>query len=293
MSEILSSRAAIEAQYNAIKEKAASSNTNQVSNEERLKKFFTVTLPKGVKTGQKRVRILPSKDGLSPFVQQKFHEILVDKKWTKLWDPEQEGKRSPLNEIRKMLLSTGKDSDRELARGFQSRDFFIVKLIDRDAEQDGPKFWRFKHSYKGDGIFDKIYPIFKNSPNDIDDPKLGCDLLVTLVTTKSNNGKEYTMVTSIIPVAPSPLSEDEAKAQEWLSDPLTWNDVYSKKDENYLLIVAKGETPMWDVDKKAYYSKEEREKTEEQTFGGAPNGDTTPEITDEQVNEEPSDDLPF
>lgn len=292
MTDRLSSRAAVEAQYNKLKEKAASSNANKVTKEEREKKYFTAVLPKGVKTAEKRIRILPSKDGTSPFFQQKFHEMLVDGKWLKLWDPAQEGKRSPLNEVREMLLSTGKEDDRILARDYQARDFFIVKLIDRDAEDDGPKFWRFKYAYKGDGVFDKIYPIYKNAKNDIDDPELGKDLIVTLTLTKSNNGKEYTTVTSVIPADPSPLSEDKSKTAEWLADSLIWSDVYVKRDENYLGIIARGEKPLWDAENKKFYSNEESETT----IGGNPVSETTEELTnvaDDQDNEEPADDLPF
>ena len=288
MTEKLSSRAAVEAQYNALKDKAASSNANKVSKEERDKKYFAAVLPKGVKTAEKRIRILPNKDGLSPFFQQKFHEIQVDGKWMKIWDPAQEGKRSPLNDVRDMLLSTGKEEDRTLARDYQSRDFFIVKLIDRDAEEDGPKFWRFKYAYKGDGVFDKIYPIYKNAKTDIDDPLLGRDLIVTLALTKSNNGKEYTTVTSVISDDPSPLSEDKTKAAEWLADQLIWSDVYAKRDENYLDIVARGEKPMWDPDNKKFYSAEQTETT----IGGTAS-EPISEIADEQENDEPTDDLPF
>jgi hypothetical protein len=288
MTNKVSSREAVEAQYNALKEKAASGNTNKVSKEEREKKYFTAVLPKGVKIAEKRIRILPNKDGLSPFFQQKFHEIQVDGKWLKIWDPAQEGKRSPLNEVREMLLATGRDEDRILARDYQSRDFFIVKLIDRDAEDDGPKFWRFKYAYKGDGVFDKIFPIYKNAKNDIDDPELGRDLIVTLTLSKSNNGKEYTTVTSVISADPSPLSEDKSKAAEWLADKLIWSDVYAKRDEEYLKIVASGEKPLWDAENKKFYSQEPSETT----IGGNPVSSTA-HLYDEQANEEPDDDLPF
>ena len=35
------------------------------------------------------------------------------------------------------------------------------KLEVISKEEDGVKFWKFSHSLKGDGIFDKIYSIFK------------------------------------------------------------------------------------------------------------------------------------
>lgn len=41
--------------------------SNQMSQDERMKKYFTTLLDKNSRTGQKRVRILPTPDGSSPF----------------------------------------------------------------------------------------------------------------------------------------------------------------------------------------------------------------------------------
>lgn len=275
---------AVLAQYE--KNKQATSSNNKVSQEERLKKYFTTVLPKGTKTLEKRIRILPTKDGTSPFVEVKFHEIQVDGNWVKLYDPAQEGKRSPLNEVRESLLMTGEPSDKELARDYLSRKFYIVKVIDRENEQDGPKFWRFKHNAKQEGVLDKIIPIWRNK-GDITDPEKGRDLILTLTLTKSNNGKEYTVISSIIPDDACPLHTDSDVANEWLEDELVWTDVYAKKPEEYLEIVAKGETPKWDSDGKKWYS----DSTEETSFGS--NGSKHEEDEDPQASEIPDDDLPF
>ena len=93
-----------------------SGNKNRVSQEERLKRYFTTVLDKGKTTGEKRVRILPTKDGSSPFVEVKFHELQVDGKWLKLYDPAQEGKRSPLNEVHDNLKLSGTQEDFELSK---------------------------------------------------------------------------------------------------------------------------------------------------------------------------------
>ena len=39
----------------------------QISKEELFKKYFNLILPKGVKEANKRIRILPTTDGSSPF----------------------------------------------------------------------------------------------------------------------------------------------------------------------------------------------------------------------------------
>jgi hypothetical protein len=276
------------AQYEKSKS-AASGSSNKVSQEDRMKKYFTTILPKGVRSVEKRIRILPPADGGTPFVPVKFHEIQVDGKWTKLYDPAQEGKRSPLNEVYDSLMMTGVQEDRDLARNYRSRGFYIVKVIDRDNEQDGPKFWRFKHNTKADGVLDKIHPIFRTK-GDVTNPETGRDLILTLSLTKAGNGKEYTTISSVIPDDPAPLHTDESIAQQWMNDELTWADVYSKKGEDYLEMIARGEVPRWDSDLKKWSSN----STGEATIGGT-STPSTPTVTyqDPQDDEESNDDLPF
>lgn len=275
---------AVQAQYE--KNKNAASGSKFASQEERMKKYFTTILPKGSEGEERRVRILPTKDGSSPFSEVFFHEIQVDGKWVKLFDPKQDGKRSPLNEVRENLEATGIESDKEIAKNYRSRKFFVVKLIDRDHEQDGPKFWRFKNNSKAEGVFDKIFPIWKNK-GDITDPVKGRDLTLSLALTTSGNGKVYTTINSIIPEDPSPLHTDPEIAKKWIEDTLVWSDVYSKKPEEYLEMVANGGTPKWDPNTKKWVSG----STAEETIGGSAPAD----LPDPQADEEPEseDDLPF
>lgn len=269
------------------KNKKAAGGSKFTSQEERMKKYFTTVLPKGSEGEERRVRILSPKDGTSPFVEVYFHEVQVDGKWVKLFDPKQEGKRSPLNEVKESLEATGIETDKELSKSYRSRKFYIVKLIDRDHEQDGPKFWRFKHNSKSEGNFDKIYPIFKNK-GDITDPEKGRDLILSLSLTTSGTGKVYTTINSVIPEDPSPLHSDPEVAKKWLADTLVWSDVYSKKPEEYLDMVAQGETPKWDKDLKKWVNG----STSESTIG---NESSTPTAIpeDPQAENEPDEDLPF
>jgi hypothetical protein len=281
----MSTLEAILAQYQK-NTQAASGSRNNVSQEERMKRYFTTLLPKGSQGEERRIRILPTSDGSSPFVEVYFHEILVDGKWVKLYDPAQEGKRSPLNEVREGLLLMGDDKSKELAKQYRSKKFYIVKVIDRDNEQDGPKFWRFKHNAKKDGIFDKIYPIFQKKGN-ILDINTGRDLTLFLTLTKSGNGKDYTSINTIMPEDPSPLHTDESIAQSWMDDNLTWSDVYSKKGEDYLEMVAKGEVPRWD----SVTSKWVSNSSSEETITGGTTKQTA--IVDPQEDDETEEDLPF
>ena len=276
---------AVLAQYEKNKNATGGNNDNKISSEDRLKRYFTTVLQKGSKGEERRIRILPTKDGSSPFVEVKFHEVQVDGKWVKLYDPAQEGKRSPLNEVCEGLMMSGVDSDKELARNYRSRKFYIVKVIDRDHESDGVKFWRFKHNHKGDGVIDKIFPIFRNK-GDVTNPENGRDLILSLTLTKAGTGKEYTVINSVLNDDPSALHTDADVAKTWLDDELTWSDVYSRKSEDYLEMVARGEVPRWDTASSKWVSN----LTTEETIGSPKS--STP-VVDPQDDAEVDGDLPF
>jgi hypothetical protein len=236
------------------------------------------------------VRILPTSDGSSPFKEAWYHEIQVGGQWQKFYDPgKNDNERSPLNEVYEELMSTGKESDKLLAAQYRSRKFYIVKVIDRDHEEDGPKFWRFKHNFKNDGILDKIIPIWRNK-GDITDSEKGRDLIIELSKAKTPKGKEYTTVSTIMYDDPTSVHEDKQQAKAWIEDELTWLDVYSKKPVDYLEAIARGETPKWDSDKGGYVYGDSSVETE--SFGGGSKKATTTYV-DPQSNDEPDGDLPF
>ena len=276
---------AVLAQYEK-QQKSSSSSGSKMSQDERMKKYFAAVLGDKENQGQKRIRILPTSDGSSPFKEVWYHEVQVDGKWVKLYDPgKNDNERSPLNELYEELSSTGKEADKKLASSYRSRLFYIVKVIDRDQEKDGPKFWRFKHNYKKEGILDKIIPIWR-AKGDITDPQKGRDLILELTKTKANNGKPYTVIQAIMQDDPQPLHENEDTVKEWLNDELTWADVYSKKPEDYLEAIARGETPRWDSDAGKYVYGDSSVDTK--SIGGS---ESTYE--DPQANGEPDEDLPF
>lgn len=262
----------------------AKSNTggSKISQEDRMKKYFAAILPQGKSTGQKRLRILPTSDGSSPFKEVWFHEVQVAGKWNKIYDPgKNDNERSPLNEIHDELMMTGKASDKELAKQYKARKFYIVKVIDKDAPEDGVKFWRFKHNYKNEGILDKIIPIWR-AKGDITDPEKGRDLILELTKAKTPKGVEYTVIQTVMYDDPAPLHEDKETMNSWLKDELTWKDVYSKKPVEYLEAIARGETPRWSSELGKYVYGDE---AGEMTMGGT--------ISDPQSEDEPTDDLPF
>ncbi len=272
------------------KSQSSSNTTNKMSSEDRMKKYFAALLKDNEKQGQRKIRILPTTDGSSPFKEVWFHEVQVDGKWQKFYDPaKNDNERSPLNEVYEELMSTGKESDKQLATQYRARKFYIVKVIDRDAEQDGVKFWRFKHNYKQEGILDKIIPIWK-AKGDITDPDNGRDLILELTKAKTPKGATYTVIQTVMYDDPSPISADTDEMAEWVGDEMTWEDVYSKKPVEYLEAIARGETPRWDSEKGGYvYSNDE---TSEVSMGGSKSVSIT-EVADPQANDEADEELPF
>jgi hypothetical protein len=268
-----------------------SSNGSKMSSEDRMKKYFAALLKDNEKQGQRRVRILPTTDGSSPFKEVWFHEILVDGKYQKFYDPgKNDNERSPLNEVYEELMSTGKEADKQLATQYRSRKFYIVKVIDRDNEQDGVKFWRFKHNYKQEGILDKIIPIWK-AKGDITDPDKGRDLILELTKAKTPKGAFYTVIQTVMYDDPSAISEETDQMVDWVGDEMTWEDVYSKKPVEYLEAIARGETPRWDSEKGGYvYSNNE---TSEVSMGGTKEPKSINEVADPQTTSEVDEDLPF
>jgi hypothetical protein len=273
---------AVLAQYE--KAKGGTSSANKMSQEDRMKKYFAAILTQNETSGQKRLRILPTPDGSSPFKEVWYHEVQVEGKWNKIYDPgKNDNERSPLTEIHDELMSTGKESDKELAKAYKPRKFYIVKVIDRDNEADGVKFWRFKHNYKNEGILDKIIPIWKDK-GDITNPVNGRDLIIELAKAKTPKGATYTVIQTVMHDDPSPVHTDAETAKSWTEDPLTWADVYSKKPVEYLEAIARGETPRWSSELGKYVYGDST--SDESTIGGA-------SYVDPQADEEPDGDLPF
>jgi hypothetical protein len=250
-----------------------------------MKKYFAAILMDKETQGQRRLRILPTNDGSSPFKVVYYHEIQVDGKFQKFYDPgKNDNERSPLTEVYEELRSTGKEEDKKLASNYLARKFYIVKVIDRDNEADGVKFWRFKSNYKNEGIFDKIIPIYRNK-GDIADPETGRDLILELTKAKTPKGAYYTVIQTVMYDDAAPVHEDKVLADSWINDELTWEDVYSKKPVEYLEAIARGETPKWNTDKGGYdYGNSD---SGEISFGGSkPSAPIDPQA-------EEDDDMPF
>ena len=77
---------AVLAQYEKNKQSSGGAQS-KMSQEERMKKYFALILEEKESSGQRRIRILPTPDGSSPFKEAWYHEIQVGGKWQKFYDP--------------------------------------------------------------------------------------------------------------------------------------------------------------------------------------------------------------
>ena len=209
-----------------------------------LKNYFTTYLPDGIDSAMKNIRILPVNG--SPFQEVHVHSAKVDgknRKFTCIQHLNDEA--CPFCEARERLLSSGEKSDEELAKNYKARLMYVVKVIDRENEADGPKFWRFPINYKKDGIMDKIMASVKMIGEDITDAETGRDLALNIVRIKNPRGGTYPAVNSVLTRDKTPLSADAELAKSWVEDSKTWQDVYSVKDYDYLKLIVMGEVPAW------------------------------------------------
>jgi hypothetical protein len=217
-----------------------------------LKNYFNTYIPDNVKSGTKTIRILPTQTG-SPFVEMYGHKVMIDGEWkTFPCLKHEKGEACPFCEARQELLATGKDSDKELAKKYNARLMYVVKVIDRDNEDEGVKFWRFNHDYSKGGVYDKLYAMITALKKDVTHPETGRDIVITI----SRNQNNVPIVSGIQALDPSVLSEDETKKTEWLADVRTWEDVYSVRTYDYLEIIVRGYTPVWDKEEKRFVAKE-------------------------------------
>lgn len=250
------------AQYESMQKKETPKK-ERVSNDDRLKKYFTSFIPESEQSAQKIIRLLPGTDGKSPFEVVKGHSIMVNGKSQKFICPEfANNEPCPFCEAKGEILKnydSKNENSKKLLKQYNQRDFFVIKLIERGKEDEGVKFWRFNRDYRNAGIYDKIMDIIKTlgSYEDIFSVTNGIDLIININRDQNGNAT----VTSIIASRNNtPLTNDENLTNELLSNTETWRDVYKVYPYEYLSLLVRGETPVWDKETSTYISKTEYEE---------------------------------
>jgi hypothetical protein len=266
-----------------------------------LKNYFNTYIKEGVKSATKTIRILPVAKG-SAFVEMYGHKMQVDGEWKTFACLKHEKEEAcPFCEAREALLSTGKETDKELAKKYNAKLMYVVKVIDRENPEEGVKFWRFNHDYRKEGIYDKIIGVVNAIKKDITHAENGRDLVLTI----NRNQNNVPVVSAVASLDPSPLSEDATQSAEWLADARTWEDVYAVKTYDYLEIIVKGGIPVWDKEKKGFVDKaslaaaEEASNLDSELTLGVENvkasvkAATTTSAPVASSTEDEGDDLPF
>lgn len=272
-----------------------------LTSEENLKNYFTTWIPDNIKQKFKQFRIIPSVDGSTVFKEVKGHSIEVDKKWPKFLCPKAtDGLPCPFCELRESLQAsfkaTGNEADKELAKKYNQKEMFVVKVIDREKEDEGTKFFRFNRDYTNQGVYDKIMAIMLKKQSDVSDAKTGRDL--TLDIQRDQKGRPA--VNSVMGEDVSPIHADETLAKSWVEDGRTWRDVYKVKPYEYLELIINGEVPYWDKDKSIYVAKSSLDTSNDTSESK----DTSELVMSKQVElgaitqanampEDDGDDLPF
>jgi hypothetical protein len=261
--------------------------------------YFGVYLKDGVKTAMKKIRIIPSPDGSFFYTKMWGHSAKIEgnkNKSTFACLEKEKGEPCPFCEARMALYATGDDTDKLLAKTYYPKLMYVVKVIDRDNEDHGVKFWRYNDDSRKIGVQDKILGIIKTLDKDITDAKTGRDLSISIARDQNN----YPIVQTITQLDPSPLSEDKDLAEKWLSDTRTWKDVYAIKPYEYLEIVVKGGVPMYDkfaqkyIDKKSLETKQDGDKLDSELSMGIPNKPNVSQPATFQSNDgNEEEELPF
>lgn len=172
-------------------------------------------------------------------IKAKQDKSLFGKKEAEITDPRE-----------KAIYANNKDLFKR-SNLFEAKLYYIIRGIDRGAEKDGVKFWRFKHNFKSQGVHDKLWkPIiqqfYKQTGKLYSDVKEGVDLLISVVdNSMPGSNRTYRDVSAInTKMSISPLHTDPIIAKQWLEDKTTWRDVFKPKkapgisEEEYLKLAA-------------------------------------------------------
>lgn len=273
----------IEAQRSELIKKAEK-NVNKVEFD--AKNYLNLELKPGEKTKKIRVRILNiTPQATTPFLVLKTHSLKVDKQISKsgfksficLEDKhltKHDERGCPLCQETKKYFDKSNKCNNEAERKslfklgcqYQSKDTFIVRVIDREHEDEGVKFWRFNAHSDGSGCYDKLMAIYDErmkesieqgqEPFNVFDLNNGKDFTITISATENSNKVTYDIIDAGFP---SPLSKDVNKALEWINDTKTWGDIYSVKPYEYLNVIVNNGIPVYDKDKKCFVNKHDYE----------------------------------
>jgi hypothetical protein len=150
----------------------------------------------------------------------------------------------------------------------------IVRGIERGAEEDGPKFWKFNIRKDKTDPKGQIMELYKTrleesreeglEDENILDINTGKDLKITISLASDNNqGENRTSVKIVDYGKNKPLSTDVNQMFEWVNDSKKWSDVFTIKPYDYLSVILEGEIPFYDKTLNKWVKKMDKLKEQE------------------------------
>ena len=247
-------------------------NVKRTQNTFNVKNYLQARLGDNEETKEITIRLLPfTPNGGTPFHKIHMHQVRVNKEvspsgWKRFPCPikNEMGDSCPFCETaqqaRTLKKSTLSESERkkyeEVEFANYAQNMWIVRCIERGHEEDGVKFWLFSDSKKKDGVYDKIYTIFKKryeKGKNIFDVNEGKDLCLEL--TKDSLGKTIIKITDDDEY--TPLTTNFELGSSWINDTKKWTDVYTVKPYDYMSVIVQGGVPVFSKEKNTYVDKDE------------------------------------
>lgn len=260
-------------------QKAKRENKTKFTSQFNEKNYLNTRLAKGEKKKEIRVRLLPNPDqpGYSPFIKVHTHSIgnlpkEVSESGFKSYmclekspiDHEKFGKKCPFCEMQRQAYNESlnetdpvkKEALQKLSLSNIARETIIMRVIERGAEAEGPKFWKVNVSRRGDDA----YSLIKNLADrlhregmdagmeeNLYDSFKGRDIILT-ISGSDNDKDNKTTITVTQALSQSPISKDEETMRAWIHDSKKWNDVFTVKPYEYLSVISTGQVPWFDRD---------------------------------------------
>lgn len=243
------------------------------------KNYLNIRLDGNETTKDIKIRLLPiDKDSQTPFKKIHVHTLKVPKEISKSgWksyiclektegiDKEKYGNKCPFCELnREAYAHFAEETDPMLKERWKKvsldnkpNEACIVRCIERGAEADGPKFWKFNTRKDNSDPKGQIMELYKTrlqesreegeEEENILDIRRGKDLKVTVsLAAESKDGKSRTSINVVDYGKNKPLSNNEDEMMAWVNDDKKWSDVFAVKHYDYLKIILDGDIPFFD-----------------------------------------------
>lgn len=155
-----------------------------------------------------------------------------------------------------------KDEIVKQIKELNTREYCIVRCIERGNEKDGPKFWRIPIRGDKTDVYHKIL-LLAETRN-----KEGKEAGVNINILSLHNGRDLKITFTEGTGAPTvvdkgistPLSTNEEEFNKWYYNEKKWDEVFTVKPYEYLKLVFNGESPWFDKVNEKWVSKTEYEK---------------------------------